>query len=1169
MKIQKLELQAFGPFTDKLLEFNSSQGGLHIVYGPNEAGKSSSLRALKALLFGIPSRTTDNFLHDSKALRIAGLLRSHGGEELGLVRRKGNKNTLLTPVGDKLDDAVLVPFLQGVSAEVFDMLFGIDHVTLVEGGQEILEQKGEVGQALFAASMGSSNLHRVLDQLDEEADELFKARGSTQLINAELKVYNQLQKTIKEQSLSSREWGEAFRRLEKTNKALGEVHDEIVTAKAERNRLQRIHRAIPKITVLDEYSLRLGALGILVELPEDFGARRQEAVLALEKSQERVNNSSVNLQGLQQKLASITVNRELLSLAATIADLHARLGGHRKALQDRPQLDAQCGLFLKDAEDLLKSVQPELSLNDVEELRPVLNKSIRIAELGNQHQALTERVLQVNKTLRDSTSQLKLLREEREQLTEPVSTAALRIRLNLVRKSGNMDEGLRTSQSEFETLEHNCEDKLARLSNLWDGSLEEAHGLPLPGQTSIDRFEQEYSALTTRIDRLKDRQAEYTNVEQNTQKQLDEIERSGAVPTEENLLELRAKRGRIWSLLRRQWLNGETVDAELDVEVGEQDQDNPLHEVFEAKVGDADDLADRLRREAERVQKQANLLAVMSDAEKNIQQVSLDLEECSEEQEKVDTQWNQLWQASAIKPLTPREMRSWLNDMGKLQGQIESLNTYRRRVSDLESSRKEHIHTLQEELKTLGRKSAITESLEALLAACDAVATDVEVLGRERKALDENIKAEEGGQSTAEIEQGEAAGALEQWQSQWLEIVGSFGLDATVLPAEVAGIIENIRELFSTLKEAEGHRSRIDAIDIDVECFRDEVANVIAQVAKDLTTSSPELAVEQLTARVTENGQQESIQQQLLEQIEVAEGDIKGGESLHKTMNARLEALCIEAQCDERTELEPAERRSIDYQRLKSDIDGLEQELRAIGEGMPIGELVAAANEVNQDTLPAEIEEFTSLIDEELDPRKTELAEVKGEQRKELGLMDGADDAAALADEAQSVLVSIRSKAEQYVCVKLAARILRDKIESYRQQHQGPLLDRASEHFAVLTQGSFSGLRADFDESDEPVLVGVRPDDERVYVEGMSSGTRDQLYLALRFASLEKYMDSAEPMPFIVDDILVHFDDERSKATLGLFAELAKKTQVIMFTHHRRLVEQAQGLDGGVNIHEL
>jgi len=1167
MKIQKLEIQAFGPFTDKLLEFNTTQGGVHIVYGANEAGKSSSLRALKALLFGIPPRTTDNFLHDNKALRIAGILRGQNGQELGLVRRKGNKNTLLSPEGRQLDDAELLPFLQGVNAEVFEMLFGIDHVTLVEGGQDILEQKGEIGQALFAASMGSSSLHRVLSQLDEEADELFKARGTNQLINAALKEYNGLQHSIKEHSLSSREWGEALRKLEQTNKALEEVHEKIVQTKAERTRLRRIHRALPKLSLLSEYSVRLEALGTVVALPEDFGSRRQEAILALEKSQERANSSSANLLGLQKKLASVTVNRELLSLSESIADLHARLGSHRKALQDRPQLEAQCGLLLKDAEVLLKSVRPELTLDDVESLRPVMNKSIRIAELGNRHQALTERVSQVDKALRDSTSRLKLLREERENLVEARSVAALRSQINIVRKPGDMDERLRTSLSEFETLEQKCLAKLAQLSNLWDGSLEEAHGLPLPAQASIDRFEQEYSDLSTRAQRLKDRQLEYTSIEQDTQKQLDEIERSGAVPTEENLLEVRAVRGRIWGLLRRQWLDGETVDVEID----ELDKDQKLHEIFEERVVDADELADRLRREAERVQKQASLLATMVDAKKNIKQVSLDLKECSKEQQSLDVQWNSLWQPSAVSPLKPREMRSWLDDIRKLQEQLETLGANRRRVSNLEATREEYIQALQQELKNLGRQPPVTESLETLLAECDVVAAEIEELGRERKTLDENIKAEEGRKSTAELEEHEAVDALEQWREQWLEIVGSLGLGATALPAEVTDIIESIRELFNKLKEEESHRSRIESIDTDVEIFRDEVAEVVAQVAKDLASSSPELAVEQLTTRVTENGQQESKQQQLVDQIEEAEADIKDAESLHKTMTDRLESLCLEAQCLQRTELEPAERRSIEYLRLKSDIDGIRQELRAIGEGISIAKLEVAANEVDQDALPGEIDTLTSLIDEDLDPRKTELAEAKGEHGKELGLMDGADDAAILANEAQSVLVGVRSKAEQYVRLKLAARILRDEIENYRQQHQGPLLERASEHFAILTQGSFSGLRADFNENDEPVLVGVRPDNERVYVEGMSSGTRDQLYLALRFASIEKYMDSAEPMPFIVDDILVHFDDERSMATLGILAELAKKTQVIMFTHHRRLVEQAQKLkvEGRVCIQEL
>jgi uncharacterized protein YhaN len=96
-------------------------------------------------------------------------------------------------------------------------------------------------------------------------------------------------------------------------------------------------------------------------------------------------------------------------------------------------------------------------------------------------------------------------------------------------------------------------------------------------------------------------------------------------------------------------------------------------------------------------------------------------------------------------------------------------------------------------------------------------------------------------------------------------------------------------------------------------------------------------------------------------------------------------------------------------------------------------------------------------------------------------------------------------------------------------------------------------------DQDTPVLVGVRPDGkETVGVEGMSDGTTDQLYLALRLASLETYLGANEPMPFIADDILIKFDNERARVALQILAELSRKTQVIFFTHHRHLVELAE-----------
>jgi uncharacterized protein YhaN len=75
----------------------------------------------------------------------------------------------------------------------------------------------------------------------------------------------------------------------------------------------------------------------------------------------------------------------------------------------------------------------------------------------------------------------------------------------------------------------------------------------------------------------------------------------------------------------------------------------------------------------------------------------------------------------------------------------------------------------------------------------------------------------------------------------------------------------------------------------------------------------------------------------------------------------------------------------------------------------------------------------------------------------------------------------------------------------------------------------------------------------------MSDGTRDQLYLALRLAFIEQRVRKMEPLPLVLDDVLVHFDDERSCAALEVFAGVADLTQVIFFTHHRHLLDLARG----------
>jgi uncharacterized protein YhaN len=85
----------------------------------------------------------------------------------------------------------------------------------------------------------------------------------------------------------------------------------------------------------------------------------------------------------------------------------------------------------------------------------------------------------------------------------------------------------------------------------------------------------------------------------------------------------------------------------------------------------------------------------------------------------------------------------------------------------------------------------------------------------------------------------------------------------------------------------------------------------------------------------------------------------------------------------------------------------------------------------------------------------------------------------------------------------------------------------------------------------------------------MSDGTRDQLFLSLRLASLRQQFQQGIRLPVVMDDILINFDDDRSRATLEVLAELGGETQVLFFTHHARLVELARSVVPAGELHVI
>ncbi|MCA9139719.1 MAG: AAA family ATPase, partial [Planctomycetales bacterium] len=178
MIIERLNLTAFGRFSDLALDLSAGPRRLHLVYGPNESGKSTCLRAISSLLFGIPSRTVDNFLHGNAKLRVGATLMDDRGQRLTVIRRKNGKSKLHAE-DDKtpIDPSQLEQMLGGIDEDAFHHRFGLSHEQLVAGGQAILESKGELGEILFAAGAGVGRLKAIQFELENESKELFLERG--------------------------------------------------------------------------------------------------------------------------------------------------------------------------------------------------------------------------------------------------------------------------------------------------------------------------------------------------------------------------------------------------------------------------------------------------------------------------------------------------------------------------------------------------------------------------------------------------------------------------------------------------------------------------------------------------------------------------------------------------------------------------------------------------------------------------------------------------------------------------------------------------------------------------------------------------------------------------------------------------------------------------------
>jgi uncharacterized protein YhaN len=166
-------------------------------------------------------------------------------------------------------------------------------------------------------------------------------------------------------------------------------------------------------------------------------------------------------------------------------------------------------------------------------------------------------------------------------------------------------------------------------------------------------------------------------------------------------------------------------------------------------------------------------------------------------------------------------------------------------------------------------------------------------------------------------------------------------------------------------------------------------------------------------------------------------------------------------------------------------------------------------------------------------------------------------------EDVELALSRVEAAALAYARARLAATVVRRAIERYRDAHESPMLGRTKALFRRFTQNACSDLYVEVEDGGKAVLIAREFDGALKRIDQLSKGTREQLYLALRVAAIERYVETTGPVPVTFDDVFSESDEPRSQRIFEALGELADKTQVTVLTHHRYLIEVGERALGG------
>ena len=1182
MRLDRLDLLAYGPFHERSLPLGP---GFHLIYGPNEAGKSTTLRAVSSLLFGFPRSLEDNFRFDAADLLLGGEVVASDGRRLSFLRRRRGKGAFVDAQGSPLDPHALTPFTGGMDREEFERLFSLNGVRLREFALALLADGGGLGTGLVEAGAGIVGLRKRVEALSAEREELFTARGRTKVLNTLITRYGDLRKGARDRMLSPAE----YRRIEAERSRLkGEV-DRLRREQEEADREirtgERILRILPKKARYRILMERLEALSSVPLLPQEAFDRRIRAESLLRAASEEVVRLDRSLADLHAKREASPVEESLTPLERELELLEGRRGAIAQSQSELPRRREEGERLRQEVARLMEGLGWGEDPSSLPDLLPSEARLKTIESLLEKKTGLDSLREESLRTLKRAENDLALLQQGMADLAAPPDLPPIEALHERAVRLLEKSPGLSRMEKAIEAEARRLSEKVQSLG-CPSGEMSDLRAMRAPSESTVLDFDRRFGALFEREASLRQEIGALEKREREADATMRRLGDEGGVVSPSELQTIRDHRDRFFDLLVRRHVAGEKEQEAACREAFPPEAATPLERSRHVAraIGESDRAADALRSHAQEAAELSLLRREKGECARLREDLLGGLEAITREIAQLAGDWEALWPPGFVRiggsgrpnPL-PEALRSWQKSREALSLQEEKL------ISDrllLEEARGEETEIRQEAAPLFSRLGLFPtekkEQVSARLAAAplSEIKARLEAVlaeGRERKKrqdTDANLLKERERSVRQEKEDlADHQKAIERWEKDFREDLGKAGFPEGIREAEARARIDSLRRLVQVEGDLRGLSDRIRKMEDDERLFSRTVGDLWKRAGLG---GDPPGSLEGATLLIdrSRKNRDNMVRAHALDERlgELEKEKLRAEKSLRESQFL-LGTLSRDAGASDPGDLPRIEERSREKAALERERTELETQILSEGEGEGLERILARTEGVDAEALRqkvAEAAERKSALVEAFERALSLQAafNAQTEQRLEGLSVD-------LEQEAEGVLAVMSSHVTEYLRLAAMETVLRRAMELYRERTQGPLLQQGSRLFMAMTGGGYRGLQADFDDRGAPVLRAARPDGTSLDTESLSDGTLDALYLSLRLAAVLRHNAMAEPLPFLADDLFVNLDDGRSRLAFGVLGEVASSSQVLFFTHHRHMVDLAREVLPDCRIHDL